>query len=229
MDCSIQTATRFEEIYLFERSFTIFAYSLSHDRFGNSETTQIHSHYDDLFSFQATIDPVFNKNPYETAAGFVELSIRLVCMCWFLVELKDTFDHLESAAIKNTTRSGTDSQTENTNQVGGGGGDTAEDTDLDEDDYVVINNGKRYARLDSQSKKTDNNTSGSSYFPDYVSKEERLRSYQKFYLHYGACCLVWFIYLPMLIFVTSFVSELFRLRLVLSKPFFTLSLILTQI
>lgn len=48
-------------------------------------------------------------------------------------------------------------------------------------------------------------------------RKEKLKSLQKFYLHYGACCLVWFIYLPLLIFVTSFVSELSRLRLILSK------------
>jgi hypothetical protein len=45
----------------------------------------------------------------------------------------------------------------------------------------------------------------------------KLKNLQKFYLHYGACCLVWFIYLPLLIFVTSFVSELSRFRLILSK------------
>lgn len=37
-----------------------------------------------------------------------------------------------------------------------------------------------------------------------------------FYLHFGACSLVWFIYLPILVFISVLVSDLFRYRLMLS-------------
>jgi hypothetical protein len=88
-----------------------------------------------------------------------------------------------------------------------------DETDSDDDEYVVVNKGKQYARLNSD----QNRIKPAQNFTANFSRDERLRSYQKFYLHFGACCLVWFIYLPVLIFVTSFVSELFRLRLVLSE------------
>ena len=51
------------------------------------------------------MNPVFNKNPYETVAGYVELGIRIVCMVWFVIELKETFAHLEAAAIRNMNNS----------------------------------------------------------------------------------------------------------------------------
>lgn len=47
----------------------------------------------------ATVDPVFNTNSYETVAGYVELGVRFVFMVWFLIELKETANHLESAAL----------------------------------------------------------------------------------------------------------------------------------
>jgi hypothetical protein len=92
-----------------------------------------------------------------------------------------------------------------------------------------VNNGKRYARLSSNFQEDNNQNNNNSNnnrkknddshknYIENMSKEDRLRKYQTFYLHYGACCLVWFIYLPVLIFITSFVSELYRLRLVLGK------------
>jgi hypothetical protein len=52
-----------------------------------------------------TIDPVFNTNSYETVAGYVELSVRFVCIIWFLFELKETFENLEVAALRNTQKS----------------------------------------------------------------------------------------------------------------------------
>lgn len=52
-------------------------------------------------------------------------------------------------------------------------------------------------------------------FFDDNSREEKVEKYLKFYLHFGACCLVWFIYLPVLIFICSFLSELYRFRLIL--------------
>jgi len=44
----------------------------------------------------STIDPVFNTNSYETVAGYVELSVRFVCMVWFVYELKETFGRIDS-------------------------------------------------------------------------------------------------------------------------------------
>jgi hypothetical protein len=158
---------------------------------------------------KATIDPVFNKNPYQTVAGYVELGIRFVCMIWFVIELKETFNHLVSAAVRNTNSSGAKTVSSLPRQE-----NDMDETDSDDDEYVVVNKGKVYARLNSDQDQERPSRPGVS--ANYL-REERLRSYQKFYLHFGACCLVWFIYLPVLICVTSFVSELFRLRLVLSK------------
>lgn len=53
----------------------------------------------------ATIDPIFNTNSYETVAGYVELGIRFLFMVWFLLELKETFKHLEAAALRNELQS----------------------------------------------------------------------------------------------------------------------------
>ena len=90
------------------------------------------------------------------------------------------------------------------------------DQDDNEYDYEIERNGKKYNRLLNNNRQNNNNTKTI----DNLTKEERFKRYQKFYLHYGACCLVWFIYLPILIFITSFVSELYRLRLVLSIRYF---------
>lgn len=59
---------------------------------------------------------------------------------------------------------------------------------------------------------------------DDNSREEKVEEYLKFYLHFGACCLVWFIYLPVLIFICSFLSELFRFRLILGFILFQIKL-----
>lgn len=93
--------------------------------------------------------------------------------------------------------------------------------DFDEEDqyeYEIERAGKRYRRLGSSSNNNKNNKLREPVF-ERMSSEERLHNYMKFYLHYGACSLVWFINLPVIIFVTSFVSELYRPRLVLSKLF----------
>ncbi len=50
---------------------------------------------------------------------------------------------------------------------------------------------------------------------------------KSFYLHFCACCLVWFVYLPILVSILKFVTELFRFRLMLSMidhEFFKLNL-----
>ena len=91
------------------------------------------------------------------------------------------------------------------------------DNDLEEEDFEIetrlIKNGKTYKSL-----KTDPNRVERNKIHEFsLKKNDLFKKYQKFYLHYGACSLVWFIYLPILIFITSFISELYRLRLVLSK------------
>lgn len=140
------------------------------------------------------IDEVFNTNSYETVAGYVELSVRFVCMIWFVYELKETFSYLQMPSIN----------------------DPAEfDSDFDDETVYEIN-GKKYKSLSTE----HSNSQQQVVRLDNKNKEDRVRSYQKFYLHYGACSLVWFIYLPVLIFITSFVTELYRLRLVLSIRYF---------
>jgi hypothetical protein len=39
----------------------------------------------------------------------------------------------------------------------------------------------------------------------------------KFYLHFGAGFLVWFVYLPLVSFVCSFVSSLWRYKMIISE------------
>lgn len=160
------------------------------------------------------VDPVFNTNSYETVAGYVELSIRFVCMVWFVFELKETFNHLEAVsfnccASSSSSSPSAENQATEQNQRNEDGFVDLSDF---EDDTVYEINGKKYKSLSTDITPAASITT--------KNKEERLLSYQKFYLHYGACSLVWFIYLPVLIFITSFVSELYRLRLVLSKLIF---------
>ncbi len=151
------------------------------------------------------IDPVFNTNPYETTAGYVELSVRFLWMAWFLFELKDTFNNLESVAnnissdlVNNNFQDNPDMQI---NEI-----DSEPDDGDDTGDYNARKNGQNYALL------TDTTETRSE-----AVKRERLKTLQIFYLHYGACSMVWFIYLPCLIFITSFVTELYRIRLVLGN------------
>jgi hypothetical protein len=91
--------------------------------------------------------------------------------------------------------------------------DTATTTFSNEEDESlecdeIERNGKKYTLLQSQpnDQPVEDNSNKAKM------KEQESKKFQKFYLHYGACCLVWFIYLPILIFITSFVSELYRLR-----------------
>ncbi|CAF1065059.1 unnamed protein product [Brachionus calyciflorus] len=150
-----------------------------------------------------TIDPIFNTNSYETVAGYFELGTRFLFMVWFLLELKETFKHLESAALRNEL-SGDDAasiETKNSNDY--------QENVLD-DDYEIVNHDEEH----------NENLEKNEIFLENYTRDQRVEKYQKFYLHYGACCLVWFIYLPVLVFITSFVSELFRLRLLLSIRYF---------
>ena len=135
------------------------------------------------------IDPVFNTNNYETTAGYIELSIRFLWMLWFVFELKNTFSNLETVASFDVDTVMTDLPDD--------GDDTVDFQTPDTKNRI------KYSRL------KDNDDR------DESDKDGRLKSLQVFYLHFGACSLVWFIYMPVLIFITSFVSELYRMRLVL--------------
>lgn len=149
------------------------------------------------------IDPVFNTNPYETTSGYVELSVRFLWMAWFLYELKETFSSLESVASVDSEINHSQFQESGEMQINEI--DNEPDDGDDAGAYELRNNGKNYVSLISDDTRSN------------LTKKERLRSLQIFYLHYGALCLVWFIYTPCLIFITSFVSELYRLRLNLGK------------
>ena len=154
------------------------------------------------------MDAVFNANSYETIAGYVELSIRFVCMAWFLFELKETFDNLDAAAASSANVDKSWNQLETPNACGPIESDYDDCEDIA--DYELSVNGKKYSNLATDDEaRPPGDVSG--------SKQERLKTYRIFYLHYGACSLVWFIYLPVLIFITSFITELYRFRLVLSK------------
>lgn len=128
-------------------------------------------------------------------------------MIWFVYELRRNFVHLEGIARRRTYEASSEDEGATEGAVDSG--------DDDESDYE----GRKYTRLIDKSILEERQlaVSRKNYDVHSMSVEERLTSYQKFYLHFGACSLVWFIYLPCLIFITSFVSELYRLRLVLSK------------
>ncbi|CAF0722954.1 unnamed protein product [Didymodactylos carnosus] len=49
-----------------------------------------------------------------------------------------------------------------------------------------------------------------------TTREEKNTEKLQFFHHYGACCMVWFIYPTALIFIMSFVTELYRLKLIIS-------------
>lgn len=139
-----------------------------------------------------SIDPVFNTNPYETTAGYVELSVRFFWMAWFLLELKKTFENLDMvASIDQESFQSQFLDVSDIQMI-----DSEPDDGDDTGDYEVRGNSNNEPRSE-------------------FTKKERLRMLKIFYLHFGACCLVWFMYMPCLVFITSFVSELFRLRLVL--------------
>ena len=91
--------------------------------------------------------------------------------------------------------------------------------DNDYQDYDTRRHGKKYTNLNRVTSKLANDEVCNG-LNESMSREERIRTYKKFYLHYGACCLVWFIYFPILVFITSFVSDLYRSRLVLSIRYF---------
>jgi hypothetical protein len=128
-------------------------------------------------------------------------------MVWFLHELKETFNNLDSAVSLTRLNSNNSYNNEsiNANNI-----QTSHEIDSEYDDgddagdYEIKVDNKKYTSLVKRETRGETN------------RKEKLKSYQIFYLNYGACSLVWFIYLPVLIFITSFVTELYRLRLVLS-------------
>jgi len=49
-----------------------------------------------------------------------------------------------------------------------------------------------------------------------TTQEEKNFEKLQFFHHFGACCMVWFIYPTALIFIMSFVTELYRVKLIIS-------------
>ncbi|CAF3830709.1 unnamed protein product [Rotaria magnacalcarata] len=49
-----------------------------------------------------------------------------------------------------------------------------------------------------------------------TTQEEKLLEKLQFFHHFGACCMVWFIYPTALIFIMSFITELYRVKLIIS-------------
>lgn len=147
------------------------------------------------------IDPVFNTNSYETTAGYIELSVRFLWMLWFLLELKSTFDNLETVVYSyNSDPSYNQFFDVSDMQVN----EIDREPDDGDDTGPLISPSPRHGKGFSLAEDREER-----------SKQERLKLLQMFYLHFGACSLVWFIYMPVLVFITSFVSELYRIRLVL--------------
>jgi hypothetical protein len=194
------------------------------------------------------IDPIFNTNPYETYSGYVEICIRLVCMIWFIVEVQKTFQSLESIILKSQSQCHQINRNQNEvptdyvfindqvynddeNEDFTSNNENIQSSSDDEENDVKKVNGKVYKSLkqpqtqsqaESKTSTPNEATLNLNRLSVITTNSERLKTNKKFYLHYAACCLVWFIYLPGLIFVTSFLSELYRLRLLLSK--FTIEL-----
>lgn len=144
---------------------------------------------------------MFNTNSYETTAGYIELSVRFLWMLWYLLELKSTFDSLETVAYSYNSDPAVYNQFFDASDM------QVNEIDREPDD------GDDTGPLISPSPRRKNNPLTEDR--EERGKQERLKLLQMFYLHFGACSLVWFIYMPVLVFITSFVSELYRIRLVL--------------
>jgi hypothetical protein len=129
---------------------------------------------------------IFHTNYYETYAGYVELCIRILFMVWFLKELKRTFSYINSIRTASSGK-----KLINSDESGGG-------------NKSVVGGG---------SSGDDVEIEFISAISTSILSSNRLNV---FYLHFGACSLVWFIYLPILVFIAVFVSDLFRFRLMIS-------------
>nr|QVK45727.1 G protein-coupled receptor [Proales similis] len=154
------------------------------------------------------IHPVFNLNSYENPGGYVELTTRLAVMCWFLAELKNTSKHLESAAVRHARRPS--SPIENAEELE----ERLYYSSSQDDDLEPLAADSVLNAADEAAANRVNTSSG-----EYRTRVTKLRSFERFYLHFGACSLVWFIYFPILIAISIFLSDLYRLRLIISIKF----------
>jgi hypothetical protein len=161
-------------------------------------TFSIISHMIALYTFNI----IFHVNYYETRAGYVELTIRIIFMIWFLKELKRTFSYINSIRTENSHKNNkqnngcTESLLEQQN----------EENNCSQKNKVLFNN--------HTSSGDDVNIEFVSTITNSLLNSNRLNL---FYLHFGACSLVWFIYLPILVLLSILVlTDLFRFRLMLS-------------
>lgn len=158
-----------------------------------------------------TFNIIFHVNYYETRAGFVELSIRIIFMIWFLKELKRTFSYINS--IRNANKN-----SKHVNGTCNNSGNEQNNTER----LLPLNDENGFDKNIIFLNKNINASNGDDVNIEFVStiRNSMLNSNRLnlFYLHFGACSLVWFIYLPILVMLSVLVlTDLFRFRLMLSK------------
>ena len=160
-----------------------------------------------------TFNIIFHVNYYETRAGYVELTIRIIFMIWFLKELKRTFSYINSIRTANG---------KNFNKQNNG--ECRERLLVQQNEE---NNNNNLNSIDNKNTILFNNNNTSSGDDVNIEFVETITNsllnsnrLNLFYLHFGACSLVWFIYLPILVLLSILVlTDLFRFRLMLSKYF----------
>jgi hypothetical protein len=134
-------------------------------------------------------DTLFHTTSYDTLFGFFELCMRIMYMVWFFHELKTTYDFPKPTKLSSPVDK------------------TSHDVhaELIDNTSSTIQAGTVVAHCNKYSQKRINTST------------TNLNELRSFYLHFCACSLVWFIYLPILVSILKFVTELFRFRLMLSK------------
>lgn len=166
----------------------------------------------------AAIDNLLVTHIYDTYHGYTEISVRILFAVWFLSELKKTFGFINAFDNYSVLASSRDLNNNN-----GGGGNSivssgfnsrkfAEELDELNEDYMASEAaGVGMGVSPPRSPVTRPNA---LMLSSMMNVKQRIKM---FYLHFGAWSLVWFIYLPVLVFISQFVSDLFRFRLFISE------------
>ena len=165
----------------------------------------------------ARVDNLSVTHIYETYYGYVEITIRIGFAAWFLSELKKTFSVFNGfdnySVLAGAKHAG--------NGRGGGGAGVAASfnsrkfaEEIDELNQYYVVEGQQAAAVAATSPPRSPVTPDALMLSSMVNVKQRIKV---FYLHFGAWSLVWFIYLPVLVFISNLVSELFRFRLFISK------------
>ena len=164
-----------------------------------------------VFSHVAALNRIDNlliNDIYDTVYGKTEICIRILFAGWFIAELKKTFFFINSFEQSRTMNRSEQSN----NHIGFNSKKYAQE--LEElNDYYMIEMSQNESQ-DSSRNPIDLGVSA-SFIPSFSVKHK----IKMFYLHFGAWSLVWFIYLPVLVIILTFVSELFRFRLFISENF----------